>query len=170
MVNKHLIFGTSMVAATICFANASPADQIRFDGLGDLKVGQSFGAVSKLFPNEVFPVASSLRASSDCYHVSPVKHPGMTLMFKNDHLARIDVTQPLFRTSSGLGIGDDFNALKLRYHEAVLEQQNGASEEKQVTIVSPDKLYALRFTFDHSRIDRISAGQADAVALDEGCY
>jgi hypothetical protein len=170
MMIKNLIFGSSMVAATVCFANPSPADQIRFDGLGDLKIGQSFGEVSKLFPNEVSPVAAGLRASSDCYHVSPTKHAGITLMFKKEHLVRIDVTQPLFRTSSGLGIGDDFNALKLRYHDAVLEHQNGAPEEKQVTIVSPDKLYAFRFTFDQSRIDSISAGQANAVALDEGCY
>ena len=170
MVIKNLIFGISMVAATICFAYPLPADQIRFDGLGDLKIGQTFGEVSKLMPNEIFPVAPSLRASSDCYHVSSVNQPGMALMFQNEHLVRIDLTKPLFRTSIGVGIGDDFDALKLRYHEAVLKPTDVATEEKQVTIVSPDKHYAFRFYFDESRIDSISAGQVDAVALDEGCY
>jgi hypothetical protein len=159
-----------MVAATICYAYPSPADQIRFDGLGDLKIGQTFGEVSKLFRNEVVPVDPSLRASSDCYHVSPDNQPGMALMFQNEHLVRIDLTKPLFRTSSGIGIGDDFIALKLRYHEAVLKQTDVATEGKSVTIASPDKHYAFRFYFDESRIDSISAGQADAVALDEGCY
>ncbi|MRW84621.1 hypothetical protein GJ698_11040 [Pseudoduganella sp. FT26W] len=170
MSKNALLFCMCVVVTALCSAAPTASDRIRFDGIGDIKIGQTFDEVSKLWPSEIKPIPPGLKASPDCYHVSPTNHPGVTLMFRHDHLVRIDLTKKTGQTKSGVRIGDDFAVLKRHYQDAVFTNQNSSVEDRQVTISSPDKKYAFRFYFEHSKIASISSGQVDAVALDEGCY
>jgi hypothetical protein len=170
MKRNYLLFAASVVFTTSCYSAPTAMDHIQFDGIGSVKIGQTFDEVSKLWPGGIKQTEPGLKASKDCYHTSPTHSPGVTLMFQKELLVRIDLTKKPGQTNGGVKIGDTFSVLKRHYHNAKLVNQNSAPEEKQVTISSPDKKYAFRFYFHNSKIESISGGQADAVDLDEGCY
>ena len=170
MKRNYLLFAASIVVTTSCYSAPTAMDRIRFDGIGSIKIGQTFDEVSKLWPGGIKPIEPGLKASRDCYHIAPVNYPGTSLMFKDGRLVRIDFTKKPAQTDGGVRLGDNFHALKRYYPTVELKSQDSAPEEKQATIESPTKDYAIRFYFDHAKIGSISIGQASAVALEEGCY
>jgi hypothetical protein len=136
--------------------------RLGFDGLGSAKIGLSFEEVRHLWPDEIQPVDDGLKASAHCYHVSPSKHRQITLMFRDERLARIDLTAKPGQTTNGIQIGDGIAAVKRRYPQLVISEQ-------QATAASADKKHAIRFYLLNGVVTGLSAGDADAVALDEGC-
>ena len=150
----------------LLFAATAVIDpRLGWDGMGGTKIGLSFDQVRQRWPGELQPPAEGLKASAHCYHVSPDRHRQITLMFRDEHLARIDLTAAPGQSRDGIRIGDSIAVVKAHYPRAVVMGQ-----EQQVTATSADKKSAIRFYLLNDVVTAISAGEADAVALGEGCY
>jgi hypothetical protein len=146
--------------------SAAPIDaRLGFDGLGKAKIGLSFDDVRHLWPDEIQPLDDGLKASAHCYHISPSKHRQISLMFRDERLARVDLTAKPGQTTDGIRIGDGIAAVKRRYPKLVITGQ----DEQQATATSGDKQHAIRFYLLNGVVTSLSAGDVDAVALDEGC-
>ncbi len=137
-----------------------------WDGMGSTRIGLPFDQVQQLWPDELLPPAEGLKASAHCYHVSPERHRQITLMFYDERLARIDLTGAPGQSRDGIRIGDGIGAIKAHYPDVVITGQ----ADQQVTATSADKKSAIRFYLLNGVVTAISAGDAVAVALDEGCY
>ncbi len=117
------------------------------------------------------PVPENADAAS-CFYLSRADRPGVLFMMVEDALQRIDVRAGATPTDTGLRIGDTAAKVHAAYGDSVdvqphkYEWESGA---QYLTVFSPDKTRALRFTTSGGKITSFQAGNADPVQWVEGC-
>ena len=142
---------------------------VRFDGTGPIKVGMSLSELNTAL-HESFSMPQD-NEEQGCFYVSPAKHPGISFMLEDGHVARVDVQRRGISTSKGIKIGDSEvravqvygNRLKVEPHAYT------APEGHYLTVLSPDRRYGIRFETDKGKIVNFYAGRREAIAYIEGC-
>lgn len=107
-----------------------------------------------------------------CFYASVSSLPeGMSLMFLDGRLARIDVSEPGIRTSSGAGIGTAERALKKLYGSRLQQRPHAydGPTGHYLTLLSADGTLGIRFETDGTEVRGYYTGTAEAVQLIEGC-
>lgn len=160
---KPLFAALLLLVLPQAFASGEVDGALGFRGLGKIRIGATFAQVRKSWHGEIEAVPEALKPSPECFHVSPRSHPQVTLMFMNDRLARIDFTAAPGKAVGGIAIGDAASKV-LKAYKGVETSQD------YLAIWSGDRRSAIRFYTENSIIQSISAGNAYAVSMDEGCY
>jgi hypothetical protein len=103
------LFLAAGVAAIALPAAAGTApttdDPILMRGIGPLRIGLTAAALERRFAAR--PVDRDFEAENDCGYWTSPRLPGLALMVVEGRLARIDVTDPGWRTRSGARVGMD---------------------------------------------------------------
>lgn len=167
---KHLFAAVLLLSLLNAFAIGEIQGSLSFNGLGKVKIGATFAQVQKSWDGQIPAVSERLKASPTCFHVSPKRHPEVTFMFMNDRLARIDLTAAPGKTDEGIVIGDAADKVLKVYNGMVRESAEPDTSQEYLTVWSGNRQSAMRFYTEKSIVRGISAGNAYAVSLEEGCY
>jgi len=153
--------------ATVGAEARPPADwRLGPDGFGPFKVGMRFAQVRRLAPR-LRPTEPSLLVSEGCDYLPLPGHPGVSLMFIDGSLRRIDLSMPPLRTTRGVGPGDPVSRARRAYPGLMAEARAYVENEQTLTWHSGPN--AIRFETMKGRIDGVYAGRWAEVQLIEGC-
>jgi hypothetical protein len=99
----------SVVACILCVITisiyaASDSWIIRFDGTGPVKIGMSLSELNAAL-HERFSVPKE-KDEQGCFYVNPAKHPEISFMVEDGHVARVDVQRRGISTAEGIRVGD----------------------------------------------------------------
>ncbi len=110
--------------------------------------------------------------SEACEYVAPEQgYDGIGFMLVNQHLARIDVSNPNVTTLSGAHIGSTQESVLALYPGRVEISPHAytAPDGSYLTLFSRDRLHGIRFETDHGKVTRYYTGTAEAIQYIEGC-
>jgi hypothetical protein len=164
---------TRNVLAALCLL-ASPllsADepwQVRFDGIGPLRVGMGFDEVGRTLGQALAHTRTEQLATLGCDMIGLPGHKGVWLMFIDDVLKRIDVEGGA-RTVEGVGTGDPAERVALLYPTVESEPNAFDDSERYLTVRSADGKSAIRFETDRGKVGHFYAGDPAAIRFIESC-
>jgi hypothetical protein len=161
-----LTLGVAALAAHA--APAATAWKLDQDGFGPLKIGMDFGAARRASGKRL-QATPPPQGNPQCDQMLLPGHPGVSLMFVDGTLQRIDIYRPGIRTTRGIAPGDSLRRLRQAYPDLTATPHKYASGE-QVLTAGPEQERALRFQTRKGRIDRIYGGRWQEVQLVEGCF
>lgn len=141
---------------------------IGFYGTSNIKFGTQ---LSKIRVRLQQPIQKfEQQESGHCFYASPENDQRYSLMFIEDVLTRIDVTQPGIRTAAGIGVGDPVSRVREAYGRAIKDEPDFYDDrERYLTISSGDGRYLIRFMTSDSKVSAIISGTAKSVQYVEGC-
>ncbi|MFL6674073.1 MAG: hypothetical protein ACJ8LG_12385 [Massilia sp.] len=142
---------------------------LRLDGMGPLAIGMPFDSANARVNGVLKRTEAGLLASADCDIVELAGHPGVALMFRDDLLVRIDVSQPGPRTDTGVAVGDPVMRVREAYPRLKSSQHAYGDSEQYLTALSGDGRLAVRFETYNGNISTFYAGRFEAVQFIEGC-
>ncbi|HEU4775945.1 MAG TPA: hypothetical protein VFS95_03905 [Telluria sp.] len=143
---------------------------LRVDGAGPLKVGMRFDTVNKILGEHMERVPAWQRSVPSCFQVVPAEQEGIVLMFVNDVLRRVDVTQPGIESERGIALDDPEGKVARHYGEAVRTTAHPRRPgEHYLTVRAGEGQYAIRFETEQGRVAAMHAGAWAQVQLDDGC-
>lgn len=166
---KYITSVAFVTASSLAIASGTP--RIGFGAYGNLHVGMSEQAIAQVTGEPVRHLAPELEEEKCFYGSVPGLPDGMSLMFLDGHLARIDVFDPGTRMWSGAEVGMSESSLK-RLYDAKLEQTPHAyagPEGHYFTLLSADQTMGIRFETDGAEITGYYSGTAEAIQYIEGC-
>lgn len=160
----------AIVLAAAGMAQAHTAEwPLRANGIGPLRIGMSFANANKAVHGSLTPTPVNLRGSPACDYLPLTGHPGVYVMFINDTLRRVDVTEPASRTEDGIAVGDTAQSVRDRYPDLTSAPQAYVDNEFTLTHVVAHGALAFRFDTQEGKIKTIFAGAPAHVAYIEGC-
>ncbi|TFW15906.1 hypothetical protein [Duganella callida] len=166
---KNFPILSTLILCSLCSAADFRSDDLKFERLGKLKIGQNFEDLKKDFGGQIHCVPKELWASKNCYHTGLKHNPEITLMILDGKLVRIDLTATPGRAASGIAIGDNITKLIKRYPQSK-RIENTSDLTAEFLIISDDRKYAMKFYLTGSIVTAISSGTTYAMSLDEGCF
>lgn len=156
------------LAAATTAACSTPAWKLDPDGFGPLKIGMGFDEARRIAGKRLEPTPPP-QGNPQCDQMLLPGHPGVSLMFVDGRLQRVDIYRPGIRTSRGIAPGDTVRKVRQAYPHLTSSPHKYASGEQYLT-AGPEGGHALRFQTDKGRIDRIYGGRWQEVQLVEGCF
>jgi hypothetical protein len=143
---------------------------LRVDGAGPLKVGMRFDTVNKILGQHMERVPPWQRTVPSCFQVTPAEQEGIVLMFVNDVLRRVDVTQPGIESERGIVLDDPEGKVARHYGEAVRTAPHPyRTGGHYLTIRAGEGQYAIRYETEQGRVAAMHAGAWAEVQLEDGC-
>jgi hypothetical protein len=149
-------------------AAAAPAWTLDPAGFGPLKFGMDFDAARRAGARGIKPTPPP-RGNPQCDQMLLPGHPGVSLMFVDGVLRRVDIYRAGIRTTRGVATGDPVARARRAYprlDDAAGKYGPGA----RYLTLGPDHDQALRFETRAGKITRIYAGRWQEVQLVEGCF
>lgn len=110
--------------------------------------------------------------SDTCEYMVPENgYDGIGFMLIENHLARIDVSNPSVFTVSGAHVGSTKESVLAIYGERVVVSPHAYTgpEGQYLTMLSPDKRHGIRFETDEGKVSVFYTGTAEAIQYIEGC-
>ncbi|QOL51806.1 hypothetical protein [Massilia litorea] len=149
---------------------ATAADwTLRLDGIGPLRIGMRFDEANAAVGSRLAASDPSLQASPGCDEIPLPMHPGVSLMFIDGVLKRVDVFAAGTRTANEIAVGDPVARVHAIYPRARREDHFYNSAEQYLTVDSADSRYSLRFETEGGKIAHFYAGAREQVRYVEGC-
>jgi hypothetical protein len=142
---------------------------LRMDGLGPLRIGMHFDEVNARVGRQLKRSEPSLQPTPGCDEIALPLRPGVSLMFIDDVLERIDVSRPGTKTEKAISVGDPAARVLSTYPRIRQEKNSYDNTERYLTVDSADHRFSLRFETDHARIAHFYAGARKQVRYVEGC-
>ena len=106
----------------------------------------------------------------NCFSLESTKQPGVSFMFEQGHLRRIDISTERIATLEGVSIGSPISRVKARYGSRVKDEPHHYSgpEDRYLTVpLSPTT--AVRFETSAGRVSHFYVGEKQQVQYVEGC-
>jgi hypothetical protein len=153
----------------ICSAgSAAAAEVVGIHGLGPAK----FGMTLQQF-NRVAGAQAQVPTETDeqtCFYAEATRWPGVSFMFENRRLRRIDVRAEYLGTARGIHVGSTISQVKLAYGPGVVDEPHHYSgpEDRYLT-VQLSRSIAVRFETSDNRVDNFYIGDRQQVQYVEGC-
>jgi hypothetical protein len=140
--------------------------------IGPVEFGMSVTEAQAALRSQL--VEDGERISDECYYVVPANGPdGVAFMVENGLIARVDVSTPRVRTSSGAGIGDSEAEIRQVYAGRIRvdphEYEPGGHYLVFVPRDNEDRQFRLVFETDGQRVLHFRAGLYPAAEYVEGC-
>ena len=115
-------------------------------------------------------LVSTQEVSDGCTFVKPQHGPnGISFMVTDGKIARVDVENSFTKTEEGARVGDSEATIKRLYAGRVRVTPHAYVEGHYLTIVAPDRKYAIVFETDGKKVTQYRAGRRVAVRYIEGC-
>lgn len=166
-IARHLAaFAVGLAAAGA--TPAAPAWKLSPDGFGPLKIGMRFSEARRVAGKRLKPTPPP-QGNPQCDQMLLPGHPGVSLMFVDGRLQRVDIYKPGIRTTRGAAPGDAVRKVRQAYPGLTATPHKYAGGEQYLTL-GPSGGHALRFQTGKGRIDRIYGGRWQEVQLVEGCF
>ena len=166
---KYVALVVLALAVSCVFAAEAP--RVELGKFGVLRIGMTERQVAQATnsaPKHLYPEGEE----EGCFYASVSGLPkGVSLMFLDRRLARVDVSEPGVRTRSGVGLGTAEAEVK-RIYRSRLRQQPHAYDGPTghyLTLLSSDGSLGMRFETDGVRVTNYYSGTAEAIQLKEGC-
>lgn len=164
----------SVVACILCVITisiyaASDSWIIRFDGTGPVKIGMSLSELNAAL-HERFSMPKE-KDEQGCFYVNPAKHPEISFMVEDGHVARVDVQRRGISTAEGIRVGDSEARAMQVYGQKLKVEPHAytAPDGHYLTVLSSDQRYGIRFETDKGKIVSFYAGRQQAISYIEGC-
>lgn len=165
-----LVFAILMTLPCIpALAALPPGSRLTANGLGPLKIGMPLKSVNRLLEHPVVPTRADLRAVANCDYQNLPEAPGVSLVFIDDKLARIDITSGPTSSDRGIRLGDALSLVKEKYPDGKAQVLDHVADGVDLSVASPLSPNALSLQFETTRLTRMIAGRKRAVQFTEGC-
>ncbi|MEO7496323.1 MAG: hypothetical protein ABIT83_06745 [Massilia sp.] len=168
MKSKKLVF----CAVLVCPLMSAFAGEwvLREDGIGPLRVGMRFDQVNKRMDGKL--VHDDLAVQGPpyaCELISAPGHPGISLMFVEGVLKRVDVLPDGKATVRGIAVGDPVSRVSATYPHSGEVKDFYDAREQNITVRSKDRALAIQFGTDQGKVAWLRAGAVKEVNYVEGC-
>lgn len=165
---KLLVIATTgiLLAAAACAAGRAAAVTSR--GLGPVL----FGMTVAQFSHSVREAMSEPQNPEDrgCFYLESKRFKGVSFMFEDGKLRRIDVRTDKISTQDGIRIGTTVAAVKRRYGVRLSDEPHHYSgpEDRYLTL-SLEGDIAVRFEASDAKVENFYVGKKAQVQYVEGC-
>jgi len=168
ITNRRLIAAICVFLSTVA-AIGSSQWVVRFEGVGPVRIGMSLAQLSRAL-HEEFAMPDDPDGQA-CFYAEPARHPGVAFMVEDGRVTRVDATQDLIATDTGIRVGDpEEKIIKTYGRRAKVEPHFYIPESGHyLTIYSADGKYGVRFETDAGKITGFYAGERQAIQYVEGC-
>jgi hypothetical protein len=159
------------VAATTATAAPTNDPKVTFNSYGPVLIGMDRQALERALGSKLKREEPDADSEA-CEYVAPERgYDGIGFMLVNQHLARIDVSNPNVATLSGAHIGSTQASVLAMYSGRIEVSPHAytAPDGSYLTLFSKDKLRGIRFETDHGKVTRYYSGTAEAIQYIEGC-
>ena len=132
-----------------------PADRLRLDGLGPVRVGMTVADASRAAAQPL-----ETRGSGDCERLVPASgRPAAGFLLRAGRVVRVDVEgdSPV-HTLSGVGIGTPVDEVRRRYGARIVDEPDRA-----LRFVPDDDRFSVVFESDGERVVAVRGGYAEVV-------
>lgn len=155
-------------SAATATTRAAPAWKLSEDGFGPLRIGMDYEQARRAAGKPIKPTPPP-QGNPQCDQMLLPGHPGVSLMFVDGSLQRVDVYRAGIRTKRGIATGDSLRSVRRAYPRLTETPHKYVRGEHYLT-AGPERGRALRFETDKGRIKRIYGGRWQEVQLVEGCF
>jgi hypothetical protein len=138
-------------------------------GFGPFTVGMPLAAVNAHLNTKIVPTPPRLRANPVCDYVPVRDFPGVSFVFVDDRLARIDVARRGYRSADGVAVGDRQDEATRRLAGAKREPLDHVPAGVALVRESDGQPNALGYQFYGGRLRRMVAGGRRVIRYAEGC-
>ncbi|RDI97629.1 hypothetical protein DVT68_15160 [Dyella solisilvae] len=151
---------------------AGDTPTVGFQGFGAARIGMSRQELAAALGDKLVDEVPGDPDNQHCGFVTSAKAgEGIRFMLIEEHLARINVSSPVFQAASGAHIGSTEEEVLAAYtgQVDVAPHAYNAPEGNYLTVHSPDGRDGIRFETDQGRVVKFYAGTAEAIQYIEGC-
>ena len=160
------------VALMVFLAGATPVDRrvITFYGVGPVRIGVTVVAAAKAAGEPLTPSTETPPGTEACGHVELASNPHVWFMVEQGRITRLETASPLFRTASGVRVGDTEERVRSIYGARLEVQPHKYVDDGHYLIVrSADHKFALVMETDGKEVFNLLAGLVPSVEYVEGC-
>ncbi|WP_457098194.1 hypothetical protein [Lysobacter sp. P5_B9] len=162
---------TLAIAANTAMVAPASEPKITFNSYGPVLIGMDRQALERALGSKLKGEEPDADSEA-CEYVAPERgYDGVGFMLINQHLARVDVSNPNVATLSGAHVGSTQESVLAMYPGRVEVSPHAytAPDGSYLTLFSRDKLHGIRFETDHGKVTRYYSGTAEAIQYIEGC-
>ena len=163
-------------ALTLLIANAQTHERIAghalsMQGLGPIRIGMSVADFRRLgLAMEAGYPPSNDPDSRFCNQAALARFPGISVMFENGTLTRIDIDSGNVKSVDGVGIGTtEKDAKKIYGERLVIEPNFYDAASHDLKVFSADGRYGMLFETDGKEVTGFRSGLNKSVQYVEGC-
>lgn len=148
--------------------NAAEADVVGILGLGPATFGMSLQQFNRATGAQAH--APTDVDEQSCFYAEAARWSGVSFMFVNRRLRRIDVRAEQPVTARGIGVGSSISQVKAAYGSSVVDEPHFYSgpQDRYLT-VHLSRSIAVRFETSDNRVDNFYVGGKKPVQYVEGC-
>ena len=162
------------IASLIACLMVTPANaksQVDFSSFGSLRIGESMNQINRRLNEHIKPPAfPEADVTGRCFQVQSSTVNGVTLMFLDKVLVRIDIHKPGIRTIDGVSVGDSESAVIAAYKNRLISEPHAYDESgKYLTALSENKKTGVRFEILDGKVGIYYLGTSQAIQFIEGC-
>jgi hypothetical protein len=169
MARWKLRFTALVAGLTVAVAaNAAPAWKLSPEGFGPLKFGMNFDEARRAGVRGIRPTPPP-QGNPQCDQMLLPGRPGVSLMFVDGVLRRVDIYRAGIRTTRDVTTGDPVRKLRQAY-PALRAEPHKYDRNGQYLTLGPDHDVGMRFEVGGTKVTRIYAGRWQEVQLVEGCF
>ena len=145
--------------------------RVSFEGYGLARIGMSRQDLERALGSRLTKDEATEDPAS-CAVVEPIKDPkGVSYMFIDEKLARINISSEAIRTVSGASVGSSQAEVLALYPGRVVVTPHfyTAPDGSYLTLISSNKQRGIRFETDMGLVTDFYAGTFEAIQYVEGC-
>lgn len=143
---------------------------ITFTGVGPIRIGATVAAASKRAGEPLRPSEETPEATEECGHVELASNPHIWFMVERGRITRLETGSALFRTASGIRVGDSEARVRRVYGARLEIEPHVYVDGGHYFIVrSTDRRFALVMESDGKEVFNIRAGLVPWAEYVEGC-
>lgn len=163
-----LLAGTMAAGIWHDLAWAEDRATLTMERYGDIHVGMSVDDAYKALL-KAGPAEKPASTMDDCDYYQP--RPGLAFMTDRRAIVRIEVSEDIAVTPSGIRIGDSPSKVKAIFGNTVTDEPQfyDGPEARTLTVLSSDRKTAMRFEIYDDRVREIYAGYERHIHFVEGC-
>lgn len=150
------------------------AEAVHFHGYGAFRIGMTPAQLARSLDRPFNQFAPPNETLAGCYYpqVFFMEDSPVSVMIQAQRVARLDIgdASPAIRTTSGIGIGSDEQAIQQAYAGRVtVSPHHSEAGWHYLTVLSSDGQHGFRFETDGRQVIQFYVGTAQAIGLVEGC-
>lgn len=159
----------ALIASPLPAQAAEPpaAQRLTLTGLGPIRIGMTPAQLQRAGIRHEVP-DDTFGGVSECAHAAVIGQPGVTLMFEQGRIVRIEIDRPGIRSLSGAQVGDTEEAVKRLYGDRLVVEPHKYDDHGHYLVVfAADGSSSMVFETDGEVVTDMRAGPAAGYV--EGC-
>ncbi len=150
-------------------ATSPPTTDLTANGLGKIQIGMRIEQVNHTLAHPIVPNKVALRASATCDYNPLPDFPGVSLLFNDKVLTRIDVETNKFQFPPGITVGDLQAYVEKKVPHAKREPLDHVPDGMSYVLEDAQSPNGVSLQFEHGKLARIIVGDKRKLRIAEGC-